>query len=113
MCHCPDEEQAIDATEKPGKTDGAMGPPLPVLTERPVRLEDGGLVLHIFNRLPRFVESIQACDEFLPLPILSQFDSPQLPFPQCILPGQTTKDDCHLKTEENTEDAQKKNQHRK
>ena len=86
MCHGPDEEQAIDGTEKPGKTDGAMGPPLPVLAKRPVGLEDGRLVPQIFDRLPRFVESIQARDEFLSLPLLSQFDSPQLPFPQSILP---------------------------
>lgn len=60
MSHCPDEEQAIDGTEKPWKTDGMMGPPLPMLAERPVRLEDLSLIPQIFDRLPRFVESIEA-----------------------------------------------------
>lgn len=85
MCHRPDEEQAVDATEEPGKTDGAMGPPLPMLAERPVWLEDRGLVSQIFDRLLRFVESVQCRDEFLPLPFLCQLDASQPPFPQGIL----------------------------
>jgi hypothetical protein len=85
MCYHPDEEQAVNATEEPGKTGGAMGPPLPMLAERPVRLEDGGLVSQIFDRLLRLVEFMQARDEFLPLPFLCQLDAPQPPLPQRVL----------------------------
>src|SRR5512140_1665589 len=87
-----------------------MGPPLPVLAKRPVRLEDGRLIAWIFHHLPRFMESIEAHDELLPFPLRRQFNPSQLPLPECILPRQTAEDDRHLKTEQNAKDTKKEGQ---
>ena len=56
FCDAPHKQQRVHAAEKPGEADRAMGPPLTVLTEGPVRLKYRRLVPSILDRLPDLME---------------------------------------------------------
>ena len=60
----------------------------------------------IFNWPSRLMELIETGNELRRFPLWILFDASQPPFPQSVLPGQPTKDDRHLETEENAKQAE-------
>jgi len=67
----------------------------------------------IFDGPSRLMELIEAGNELWRFPLWILFDASQPPFPQGVLPGQSTEDDRHLKTEENAKQAKESNQNDK
>lgn len=103
--HTPDEKNSVDDAKINGETDCPSSPPLPMLSQNPVRLACGRDARIVSQRFLLVSKPVQIHKQLSPAPLGCSLNSTKLPFPErvlCVEPGQ---DQRHLKRNQHPENA--------